>query len=378
MVKEFIDPVMESIDKFLELSMERGASELLLVEGKTPMWLFDKRSIYAFPFAPLTARDMIGIVQAVLDGSMTDAEISLLTQAEVPYEIKNVGRFRASIFRHRGQYRVLFRLTQFKMPTLEDLNLPSDLIKITDQSHGLVLVTGATGNGKSATIAALVNHINMTRKTHIVSIEDPIEYIYPDGEAIVTQREVGYDVEDYQTGVYQALRQSASVVMLGEVRDRETLEAALEAAESGHLVFTAIHTADTVRTIDRILGFYPYQEWPCIRERLANCLYANISLRLVRSNEKTYLAPRIPAVEIMKMNDMISELLRSNGSTKKILSCMEKGAIYGMQTFDNHLFDLYKREAILLPTALAHATNPDDLKTRLTQENIIERELSTT
>lgn len=305
-----------------------------------------------------------------------ESEVDNFIQDNKPYayEEKQPRRFRVSIFKEKGNFRIVLRLIPTEMRTLQELNLPGQLETIANLQRGLILITGATGNGKSTTISALLEHINRTRVAHIITLEDPVEFIYKSKKALVSQREVAsenryfYDVKDYPTGIREALRQSPDVIMVGEIRDAATFEAVLTAAESGHLVISAIHTADVMATLEKIISYYPEREGKTILSRLSRSLKAIVSQRLLPANLLKIDAERIPAVEILRVVEGMSECFRSHEKINDIPSRMAGGRdLYGMQSFDQHILDLVKQDLISVDTAMNYATSEGEVKTGLTK-----------
>ena len=290
------------------------------------------------------------------------------------YEEKTLQRFRVSLFKEKGNFRIVLRVVPTEIRSLPELNLPSQLEEIVKSLRGLVLVTGATGNGKSTTISAMLEHINRTQVVHIITLEDPIEFIYREKLSVVTQREVlsenryFYDVKDYSKGIREALRQSPDVIMVGEIRDAATFEAVLTAAESGHLVISAIHTADVMATLEKIISYYPQHEGKTILNRLSRSLTAIISQRLLPANSVKVSAERVPAVEIMKVVAGTAECFRTHEKINEIPEKIKGGKdLYGMQSFDQHIIELVKQDFITIDTAMSYASSPGEVQSQLTK-----------
>lgn len=290
------------------------------------------------------------------------------------YEEKQPQRFRVSIFKEKGNFRIILRLIPTEMRSLKELNLPLPLETIANLLRGLILITGATGQGKSTTISALLEYINQNRVCHIITLEDPIEFIYKSKKALISQREVAadnryfYDVKDYPTGIREALRQSPDVIMIGEIRDAATFEAVLTAAESGHLVISAIHTSDVMATLEKIMSYYPEREGKTILSRLSRSLKAIVSQRLLPANLAKTDTERIPAVEIMRVIEGMGECFRTHEKINDIPNRMATGKDpYGMQTFDQHLVELVKQDLISIDTAMSYATSEGEVQTQLTK-----------
>lgn len=292
-------------------------------------------------------------------------------------EEKMPQRFRASIFKEQGNFRIVLRIIPTEMRTIAELNLPTELENIV-KSKGLVLVTGATGQGKSTTISAMLEYINQNMLVHIITLEDPIEFVYRPKQSVITQREIGsdgryiYDAKDYPKAIKEALRQSPDVITVGEIRDAQTFEAVLTAAESGHLVISAIHTSDVMATIEKIISYYPEREARTILNRLSRSLAAIISQKLLPSASDKIQAERLPAVEIMKVVPGVTDCLRDIKKINEIPSKMKSGyALYGMRTFDQHITKLVHEGLISADTALAYATS-DEVAVELRKNRLIE------
>lgn len=351
----------KAFEDLLRVAVEDGVSDIIFAAGNPPLIRYSGNLIEMRSEA-LEPRQTELLARLVAERHGT--ELDLTHACELSYELEGVGRFRVSIFRVRGALRLVLRVIPLEVRTLAELNLPPELELLAQLKRGLVLVTGATGQGKSTTISALLERINQTRKAHIITIEDPIEYTYRRAQALITQREIGDDVADYQTALRQALRQSPDVIMVGEVRDLPTFDAALTAAETGHLVLSAVHTADAISTFTRLLGLYPLEERATLRNRLALNLAAIVSLRLLPRTED---GGRIPAVEILRVTPAIADCLRSPEKLHEIYSHMQRGRdYYGMRTFDQHILELFNNNRIDRETALAASSRPAELERALT------------
>jgi twitching motility protein PilT len=271
-----------------------------------------------------------------------------------------MGRFRASIFRQRGSVGIVMRLIPFTVHSLEELNLPPVIAEIADARRGMILITGATGNGKTTSIAAMIRYLNETRHAHIITVEDPIEYLFEPGKCMIIQREVGTDTDSFQSALTAALRQDPDVIMVGEIRDQATAATCLKAAETGHMVISAIHTPDTVATIQRYVGMFPPDAQDVVRERLGDALQAVISLRLLSGKEGR---GRVPAVEILRVTRTIRECIRTAGRLGDIQNLIKKGRdLYSMQLFDQHLLDLVNAGIISMESATYASSNPEEFE----------------
>ena len=284
-------------------------------------------------------------------------------EADIAYGVSGLGRFRANIFQQRGTVGMVLRVIPDKVRSITELGLPPVVERISEEQRGLILVTGTTGSGKSTTLAAMIDYINMTRGGHIITIEDPIEFLHRDKKSFVTQREVDVDTRSFAEALRGALRQDPDVILVGEMRDHETIETALTAAETGHLVLSTLHTLDATETVRRIVSSFPPHLQKSVRIQLAGILKAVISQRLVRASDGP---GRVPAVEVMVATPYIRDCIIFPEKTSQIRDAIAQGTSqYGMQTFDQSLFDLYSRELISYEEALAGATNPDEFKLRV-------------
>jgi twitching motility protein PilT len=284
-------------------------------------------------------------------------------ELDMAYGVAGLGRFRVNVFQQRGNVGVVLRVIPTKIRALDELYLPKIVEKICDEPRGLVLVTGITGSGKSTTLAAVIDRINSTRAEHIITIEDPIEFLHRDKKGFVNQREVEVDTPSFASALRASLRQDPDVILVGEMRDLETIATALHAAETGHLVFSTLHTLDAVETINRIIAVFPPPEQKQIRLQLAATLRAVISQRLVRRADNN---GRVPAIEVMIATAFIRECIITPEKTRLIREAIAAGTSqYGMQTFDQSLYDLYQQGLISFETALESASNPDDFKLRV-------------
>jgi twitching motility protein PilT len=292
---------------------------------------------------------------------MTDRHKERFLQAnevDLAYGVSGVGRFRVNIFSQRDCVGLVLRAISVNPPTVAELNLPRIIEKISLEERGLVLVTGITGSGKSTSLAAMVNHINNQRNCHIITIEDPIEFLHRDKKAIINQREVGQDTGSFASALRVALRQDPDVILVGEMRDLETMEIAITAAETGHLVFSTLHTLDAMETVNRIIGVFPFEQQKQIRAQLSTVIKGIVSQRLVlRADE----GGRIPAVEVMVSTARIRDCIGDETKTHEIYDAISQGySTYGMQTFDQSLMHMFRNGLVSYEEALRNATNPDD------------------
>src|ERR1700694_3586204 len=300
------------------------------------------------------------IAMTLLEGNADAAQrLAHNGTADLSYSLPSRARFRVNIFQQRGVYSIVMRVIPTDIPTLQSLGLPAQLSEIAELRNGLVLVTGPTGSGKSSTQAAIINIINEKKHYHIVTIEDPIEYLHAHKNSTINQREVGYDTKDFPSALRAALRQAPKVILIGEMRDYETTEIALEAAETGHLVLSTLHTIDASKTIDRIIGLYPKNEEPVIRTRLAQTFRYIISQRLI---PRADFRGRVAAVEILKSSPRTREYIENGESEgKSLLDAMGGGKLEGMQDFDTVIKHLIERNVITVVDGIGFATNQNNL-----------------
>jgi twitching motility protein PilT len=355
----------ERLDRLLRLGFEKGASDIHFQVGYLPLYRFNGELV-ELRYKVLTPADTESLARLLVEADDSKIPFEDRTEMDLAYEIPGEGRFRVNISRERRSYNVVLRVIPIEIKDFESLNLPSVLREIADVRRGLVLVTGATGMGKSTTLATMLQEINCARKCKIITIEDPVEFIFKHERAIITQREIGTDSPNFPTALHAALRQDPDVIMVGEIRDAETVDTALKAAETGHAVFSSIHTSDVATTLRRVPSFFNTEEQAQVRDRLAENIEAIVSLRLLPNKKGT---GRVPAVEIMRITRSIRECIRDSSRSHEVHDHIEKGReLMKMQTFDQHVLDLYQAGKIRLETAREAASNPRDFSTKLTLE----------
>lgn len=352
----------QTFHKLLAFGVERGVSDIHFEVGYPPHYRLHGELLSAVKVPPLTAADTEAIAAMILgDRSKVDFHRPF-PEMDMSYSLGGTGRFRASIFRQRGSVGIVMRLIPVDVRAIEELNLPPVIGEICEARRGLILVTGATGNGKSTTIASMIRYINEARHAHILTIEDPIEFLFEPDKCMIVQREVGTDTDSFRDAVTAALRQDPDVIMVGEVRDEDTAETCLKAAETGHLVLSAIHTPDAVSTIQRYVGLFSSERQDMVRQRLGDALQAVVSLRLLTGKEGQ---SRIPAVEILRVTRTIRECIRQ-GRLTEIPDLVRKGRdLYNMQLFDQHLLDLAQAGLISVEAALYASSNPEEFERAL-------------
>jgi twitching motility protein PilT len=349
---------------FLQLAVKRQASDVHFEVGYPPTYrVFGE--LLAAKYPPLSHADTEAIANFVLQAPGSGFTPLDFREVDRSYSLPGVSRFRASIFKQRGSWGAVMRTIPFQIPDFETLNLPPVARTIAEARRGLIAVTGATGNGKSTTIAAIIHEIIQQERVHVVTVEDPIEFIFPGGKGLVIQREVGSDTASYTDALRAALRQDPDIIMVGELRDREAADIVLKAAETGHLVITSLHTPDVPRAIGRLVGLFPSDEQETVRARLADNLQAVLALRLLMRADATGL---IPAVEALLATSTVREMVRES-KINELKTYMETaGADLGMHSFDQFLYKLHEAKRISLDAALANATNRADLERRIMME----------
>jgi twitching motility protein PilT len=350
------------LNEILQFALRAGASDIHLKAGLPPMFRVDG-SLVPLKDARRLPPEEIGRMTYGIMNEYQKEKFKQTNEVDLAYGVPGLGRFRVNIFQQRGTIGVVLRVIPFKIQSIEQLMLPKVLEKIAGEQRGLILVTGTTGSGKSTTLAAMIDHINATETCHIMTIEDPIEFLIRDKRSIVNQREVGVDTMSFGQALKSALRQDPDVILVGEMRDLETIETALTAAETGHLVMSTLHTLDATETINRIISAFPPYQQKQVRLQLGSVLKGVISQRLVpRVDGKG----RVPAIEVLLCTARVRELIEDKDRTKEVPDAISQGhTTYGMQTFDQSLMGLLKQNLISYDEALRQATNPDDFALRV-------------
>jgi twitching motility protein PilT len=347
------------LNDILGVALKARASDIHIKPGLPPIYRIDG-ALRPLPKADRMDAETVRRMALGIMSERRRQEFEKHPEVDMAYGVPGLGRFRVNIFSQRGSMSMVFRVIPFGVPTVGELNLPPVIQKIAMEPRGLVLVTGATGSGKSTTLASIIDFINSQRTLHIITVEDPIEFLHKDKKSIINQREVGSDTENFPTALKYALRQDPDVILVGEMRDIETVETALHAAETGHLVLATLHTIDAPESINRIISVFPPHQHRQIRAQLSGILKAVISQRLVpRADGKG----RVPAVEVMLSTARTRDLIDDREKTKQLRDAIQQGYVsYGMQTFDQSLMQLLKRELITFEEALRQSSNPDDFK----------------
>ncbi len=350
------------IDDLLRMSMSFGASDLHLRAGSYPVIRVNGELRPVSGVNRLSQEETLEMAFSMMSNRQK-MHFKEHFEVDIGYGVSGLGRFRVNIFQQRGSIGIVARVISDKIKNFSELGLPPVLSSISDEGRGLILVTGTTGSGKSTTLAAMVDYINNTRNSHIVTIEDPIEFLHKDNKSYVTQREVDVDTRNFAEALRGSLRQDPDVILVGEMRDLETIETALVAAETGHLVLSTLHTLDATETLTRIVSAFPPYQQKSIRIQIAGLLKSVISQRLMKSSKGN---SRVPAVEVLVSTPLIRDCILAEEKTSQIRDAIAAGTSqYGMQTFDQSLFYLYQSELITLDEALRGSTNPDEFRLRL-------------
>ena len=351
------------INELLTVVCEQGASDLHLKVGNHPIARIRGKLTPMTQFKKLVQEDTIAMAYAIMASDKQKNKFKENFDIDIAYSVPSLGRFRCNIFNQRGTVGLVLRVIPRKIYTIDDLMLPKVLKTICQEQRGLVLVTGTTGSGKSTTLAAMIDLINATRTEHILTIEDPIEYLHRDNLSIVNQREVEADCKSFSSALRAALRQDPDVILVGEMRDLETIETALHAAETGHLVFSTLHTLDATETINRVISVFPPHHQKQVRLQIAAVLKGIISQRLVPRADGQ---GRVPAVEVMITTESVRSCIEDKDKTKGLKDVIAQGTSqYGMQTFDQSLYFLLRQGLITEEEALLRATNVGEFKLRL-------------
>ena len=350
-----------SIDQLLKLTVERNASDLHITVGLPPMLRIDGKLVPT-EFPRLAPEDTKRLIYSILNDRQRE-KFEREWELDMSYSLKGYGRFRLNIYKQRGAVAAAFRVIPSTIKSREELKLPEIIDELVKKQSGLILVTGPTGVGKSTTLACMIDMINSSKTVHIITIEDPIEYLHTHKKSIVNQREVGQDTKSFASALKSALREDPDVIMVGEMRDLETISAVLTAAETGHLVFSTLHTIDAPQTIDRIIDVFPPHQQQQVRVQLASVLEAVLSQQLIpHASGKG----RVVAVEVLIATPAVRSIIRE-GKIHQLKAIMQTSAQYGMQTMDQALFNLFKNGEITAEEAIARASNPQEMKARIQQ-----------
>jgi twitching motility protein PilT len=351
-----------NINDLLKIAVERKASDLHLKVGSHPVIRVDGDLLPLGELKRLMQEDTIAMAFSMMNARQKQRFKEEL-ELDIAYSVPGLGRFRCNVFQQRGAVGLVLRVIPARIQSIRELMLPPVLERICEERRGMILCTGTTGSGKSTSLAAMLDFINSTRTEHMITIEDPIEFLHRDKKSIVNQREIDVDTHSFAGALRAALRQDPDVLLVGEMRDYETIETALLAAETGHLVFSTLHTLDATETVNRIISVFPPHHQKQIRIQLSQVLKSVISLRLVPRADGM---GRVPAAEVLISTAYIRECIENKEKTKYIREQIALGTSqYGMQTFDQSLFQLYKSGLITLDEALKRATNPDEFRLKI-------------
>jgi twitching motility protein PilT len=354
-----MDDLMFDLDAALRYLVEAGGSDLHLKVPSKPLIRLDGELVAIPDSIELDGEVTMACVKHMLDDHAKLAEFEEEREVDFAYAIPGLARFRVNAFYQRGSVSLVIRAIPINIMTIEDLNLPPVIRDLADEERGIVLLTGTTGSGKSTTLAAMIDHINSTKSRHIVTIEDPIEFLHPDKRSAINQREVGFDTGSFKRAMRRVLRQDPDVILIGELRDEETVQTALSAAETGHLVLSTVHTLDATETVNRLIEFFPPHMHQQVRAMIAGTLKGAISQRLVRvSGGKG----RVATCEVLRSTGRVKDMILDPLQTGKLHEVIAEGGYYGMQTFDQALFDHLKAGRIEMEDAVAASTSPHDFK----------------
>src|SRR3984885_479917 len=340
-----------------ELVAKEG-SDLHLKVGSAPLYRVNGELTMDASAQPLSAEDTEGALKALLSDDAKLAEFAREHEVDFSFEITDVARYRINAFRQRGLTSLACRAIPHKISTIDELSLPPVVKELAEEERGIVLLTGTTGSGKSTTLAAMIDHMNETTSKHVVTIEDPIEFVHTDKKSVINQREVGMDTTSFERALRRVLRQDPDVILVGEMRDEETVRTALSAAETGHLVLSTIHTVDAPESINRMLDFFPPHQHDQARSMIAGTIKGVISQRLVAGAQ----GGRVAVCEILRMTGRVRDMIVDPSQTGKLMEVIESGGYYGMQTFDQALFGHVKAGRVTFDEAMLVASSPHDFK----------------
>jgi len=354
------------LDDLLQKMTEVGASDLHLKVGSPPVMRIDGE-LHPTNLHTLTPQDTESYAESIFTQKGAK-EFREMNEADFAYGKQELGRFRINVFRQRGSVGLVLRQVQNSMPSFSELGLPQVLSKLCMEQRGLVLVTGPTGSGKTTTVAAMVDYMNQNRAVNIVTIEDPIEVLHDDQKSIISQREIGMDTRSFSEALKRVLRQDPDVIVIGEMRDTETVRAALQAAETGHLVLSTLHTIDATETVNRTIDFFPPYQQKQARLQLAGGLKGVISQRLMETVDES---GRVPALEVLTMNGRVFDRIVDEKQTHTLEDVIKESEFYGMQTFDQAILKLFEQGKISFEIALASASNPHDLRVKAERSGLV-------
>ena len=350
---------MFDVDAALRCLVEAGGSDLHLTVPSAPLMRLHGELTPIPGEPPLTREDTEGVLDRLLAEPTKREEFDAEGEADFSYPLEGCGRFRVNAFRQRGSISLVCRAIPYEIKSIQDLALPEVVSSVAEEERGIVLVTGTTGSGKSTTLAAIIDQINLTRAKHIVTVEDPIEFLHPNKRSVINQREVGPDTVSFKRALRRVLRQDPDVILIGEMRDEETVQTALSAAATGHLVLSTLHTLDATETVNRVIDFFPPHQQPQARAMLASTLKAIVSQRLVPTSD---VAGRAAVCEVLRTTSRVRDLIADPEQTSALPEAIAEGSYYGMQTFDQSLLQLYADGRVTMEDALRASSDPQDLK----------------
>jgi twitching motility protein PilT len=352
----------QDLHKLIHGALSNNVSDIHLRSGEKPCFRM-RGDLVSIKYETLTDQHLNQVCQLLIKDKSIHSKLETIKEFDGSYELEGVCRIRYNILRYQGRLGIIIRIINSQIPTIDDLRLPEGLKEISLASKGLILITGATGSGKSSTLAAMINHINENKAVHILTLEDPIEYIHTNKKAKITQREIGEDTNDFDVALRSALRQDPDIILIGEMRDSHTISTAIKAAETGHLVFGTVHTTDALTTIGRLIAMFGAEEQEGVRGRIADNLHAIVSQRLLKTIDGE---GRVPAQEILLATPGVREAIADPEKIHDIYNYMRKGKNGGqMQTFEQHLISLYKEGIVSKEEAKAAATSPEDFERNL-------------
>jgi twitching motility protein PilT len=347
------------MEKIIKAAVDRGASDLHIKAGDVFRARIDGKLV-PLTKQRLTPEQTKAIALRLIPSEDDRARIDRIRDYDCSWGMPGIGRFRVNILRQRSSFMIVMRVIPFDVPTFDSLKLPAVLAQVATAERGMILVTGVTGSGKSSTMAAIINHINQSQHRHILTLENPIEFLHRDINCSVTQREIGTDTDDFRMGLRAALRQDPDVILIGEMRDAETIDTAMKAAETGHLLVSTLHTPDAVTTVSRIISMFPPEEQEIARLRLSEALHAVVSQRLLPRADGH---GRVAAIEVLICTDIVRDMIKDNERLSELPDYIgDSREKYGMQTFDQHLLDLVGDAVVTYETALAASSNPKDFE----------------
>jgi twitching motility protein PilT len=350
------------INELLKAATDKRASDLHFKVGNPPIVRVDGKLQPIEPYPKISQEDVVALAFSVMNTAQKQ-RFKDHNEVDLAYSAPGLGRFRVNIYQQRGSIGIVCRVIPTKILTIGDLTLPAVVEKLAQEQRGLILVTGTTGSGKSTTLAAMIDYVNRTRNDNIITIEDPIEFLHRDRKCLISQREIGSDTESFSIALRSALRQDPDVILVGEMRDFETISTALVAAETGHMVMSTLHTVDAAETVNRIISVFPPYQQKQVRLQFASVIKGIVSMRLVPRADG---GGRVPAVEAMVATQTIRECIIDPDKTRKIPEVIAAGASqYGMQTFDQSLYQLYQKKLVTYEEALRWCSNPEDFALRV-------------